>query len=568
MKTKRFLSIILTLVLLLTAAAVCALPTFADGTVITEVDVIGFKEPEVGQTVRENVASIALPEGARYKLDEYFWSNEDTGEIMADPEKFEADTAYSFAVTLLPAAGCSFDPDVRITVNGDPALVEITFVNMTPEGLTALITPSFLIEGDGATYISEVSLDGYTEPAAGTKASEAPLPTIPQDASYYVEEMYWWCETDYKEMKSRDIFEKGKQYSLVVALYPEDGCSFKFSTQAYVNGEGPLDKDATAYTRIDGAFYIWMTPFYPASDGEPDTVSAVDVTITSFPIAGLTPEELPEPYSENIGYEVSAWRWCNDTDERYMERGEAFEEGKTYSLFMVVDEVPGFVFAEDVTLTINGETDLVAADATVSSFRTISMQPPHAIDSVCINGVKEPQVGQTVGENLASITLPEGAPYSVDLEEGVLWICLDEAVGIGVLYPNDKFEAGKTYYLAFNVVAADGYAFNPSVPPKVLFNGETTLAEANGSIVGDLGVSVVCITVAMEPKTADILYGDVFTDGYVNKKDSLALRRYLADNNYEIDLAAADVFYDGVVNKKDSLRLKQYLAGWDVKLGA
>ena len=65
-----------------------------------------------------------------------------------------------------------------------------------------------------------------------------------------------------------------------------------------------------------------------------------------------------------------------------------------------------------------------------------------------------------------------------------------------------------------------------------------------------------------------ILYGDVNGDGIVNKKDSLSLKKFLADSFYEIDLDAADVTGDGSVNKKDSLRLKQYLAGWDVVLGA
>ena len=69
------------------------------------------------------------------------------------------------------------------------------------------------------------------------------------------------------------------------------------------------------------------------------------------------------------------------------------------------------------------------------------------------------------------------------------------------------------------------------------------------------------------PAAAKTLYGDVYHDGAVNKKDSLALRKYLADNKYDIDKEAADVYYDGTVNKKDSLRLKQYLAGWKVTLG-
>ena len=72
---------------------------------------------------------------------------------------------------------------------------------------------------------------------------------------------------------------------------------------------------------------------------------------------------------------------------------------------------------------------------------------------------------------------------------------------------------------------------------------------------------------AFSSDAGTILFGDVNGDGNVNKKDSLALKKYLADNSNPIDLAAADVMYDGAVNKKDSLRLKQYLAGWEVSLG-
>ena len=69
--------------------------------------------------------------------------------------------------------------------------------------------------------------------------------------------------------------------------------------------------------------------------------------------------------------------------------------------------------------------------------------------------------------------------------------------------------------------------------------------------------------------TEAALSGDVNGDGAVNKKDSLALKKYLADpENHPIVLAAVDVNVDGCVNKKDSLRLKQYLAGWAVALGA
>ena len=70
-----------------------------------------------------------------------------------------------------------------------------------------------------------------------------------------------------------------------------------------------------------------------------------------------------------------------------------------------------------------------------------------------------------------------------------------------------------------------------------------------------------------ETKVNNVIPGDVTGDGVVNKMDALRLKKYLADLDVEIDLAAADVNCDGVVNKMDALRLKKYLAGQDVKLG-
>lgn len=70
------------------------------------------------------------------------------------------------------------------------------------------------------------------------------------------------------------------------------------------------------------------------------------------------------------------------------------------------------------------------------------------------------------------------------------------------------------------------------------------------------------------PPLDGLACGDVNSDGSVNKKDLLTLKRFFSDVTVPIDLAEADVNADGTVNKKDLLRLKQYLAGFDVPLGA
>ena len=112
------------------------------------------------------------------------------------------------------------------------------------------------------------------------------------------------------------------------------------------------------------------------------------------------------------------------------------------------------------------------------------------------------------------------------------------------------------------------YAFDMKILPFILLAamlfiscGASLTGTAENRAAGPLAES------ALDERGGAFLYGDVNGDGSVNKKDSLALKKYLADSTYPIDLTAADVNDDGAVNKKDSLRLKQYLAGWEVTLG-
>ena len=98
---------------------------------------------------------------------------------------------------------------------------------------------------------------------------------------------------------------------------------------------------------------------------------------------------------------------------------------------------------------------------------------------------------------------------------------------------------------------------------RILRQQQDSKALALARFLPDLTYAFYCENAV--PPT--VLYGDIRSDGYVNKKDSLALRHYLADNAYAINKDAADVYRDGFINKKDSLHLKQFLAGWDVLLG-
>ena len=66
---------------------------------------------------------------------------------------------------------------------------------------------------------------------------------------------------------------------------------------------------------------------------------------------------------------------------------------------------------------------------------------------------------------------------------------------------------------------------------------------------------------------ASPVYGDVNSDGKVDRKDLTRLAQYFARWDVEIDNAAADANGDGKVDRKDLTRLAQYFARWDVVLG-
>ncbi|MGN0441313.1 MAG: dockerin type I domain-containing protein [Acutalibacteraceae bacterium] len=115
------------------------------------------------------------------------------------------------------------------------------------------------------------------------------------------------------------------------------------------------------------------------------------------------------------------------------------------------------------------------------------------------------------------------------------------------------------------IIATLEFTVNPNA--KVGSSINITVNYNPGDIINSSSDNINPDVVSGEIKILNFIYGDVNSDGVVNKKDSLMLKRYLADNTVKIDKKAADVNADNSVNKKDSLRLKQYLAGWNVKLG-
>ena len=136
--------------------------------------------------------------------------------------------------------------------------------------------------------------------------------------------------------------------------------------------------------------------------------------------------------------------------------------------------------------------------------------------------------------------------------------------------------SGNKYILSYEASGFDDITANGILATLEFTINENATVDSFSSIslsynVGDvINVNFDDINLAVVSGGINItnfIYGDLNGDGLVNKKDSLLMKMYLADNETVIDMQAADVYADGSINKKDSLYLKQYLAGLDVELG-
>lgn len=141
-------------------------------------------------------------------------------------------------------------------------------------------------------------------------------------------------------------------------------------------------------------------------------------------------------------------------------------------------------------------------------------------------------------------------------------------------YPSGKITEGSSIKLS---CATDGaeiyYTTDGSTPtvkstkytePIIINESKTIKAIATKKGMEDSRISQFNYIVSQK---SNILYGDINSDGEVNRLDLLRLSKHFAGWDVEIDEKASDVNDDGEVNRIDLLRLSKYFAGWDVTLG-
>ena len=190
-------------------------------------------------------------------------------------------------------------------------------------------------------------------------------------------------------------------------------------------------------------------------------IPTVNITGFRLPTVGQKAEDNLETLSVPAGakYYISEAYWINTHSSLFVSPGDAFEEGIIYYLKVVVAPLSGYsvenakpYFDGSQTYVDTGYTRMEGNTLVFYSINLTAVKPT-VINYVELLGFRNPTPGQTAGANLASLSVPSNAKYSIS---DAYWV---EVSSYSALSDTDVFEEGVTYFLSVYVEAKYGYTF-------------------------------------------------------------------------------------------------------------
>ncbi|MBR6917528.1 MAG: dockerin type I repeat-containing protein [Clostridia bacterium] len=228
---------------------------------------------------------------------------------------------------------------------------------------------------------------------------------------------------------------------------------------------------------------------FDAFAGDKVTISEIDVKVDEYPFIGLTMFDIPAPYvDENCGYYIETWYWYDDSwgyENHTVSEFEPFAKDHTYRLYVYLKPTDDHKFSGEMSVTVNGTTEQLWPFYSFEENGGYlwTMSKPAVLqaitDDVSIDGLCVPRIGQTAGDNLKNIELDPDANYHIS---EIYWRCV-----AGELNDDDKFEAGKKYYLVVRLAPNDDYCFDGDNAPDVYMNGTDDYIDKEYTFVLDDG---------------------------------------------------------------------------------
>ena len=410
---------------------------------------------EISYTVEPPVAgempldvNIVTPEDANY----YAWSswykfNSEEGywESLRCYDEFEEGEEYIFGITIDPYGGYGFTEDVVVISNGTVLGADAYY---NEDGWRLSVDEYFVAEATEPTesiVIDSVMISDLQAPVAGEPLDDS-VTVLTEGCTA---ELNWSVYDGADFLPVAGTAEKGMEYCLDIILTASEGYSFAEEIQIWLD-----DEQDWAYSwgdRDTAEVSLWYDTC--------EVIESIAITSTDKGELGAAASADGVSAPEGANYTVSAYWGVLNMEEGLVPFEGVFADNTVYAYTVNAEPAEGYKFAEELTVTYNGEPvseDFLFYDSSslevVGEVFTGTMQKVRKVE---IN--TRFKAGMKASD--AVVEVPEDAPYEiteyywVDMETG------DELTG--------KFVAGKQYGLMAYVAPKAGYVIDMAAQTAV-----------------------------------------------------------------------------------------------------
>jgi hypothetical protein len=170
---------------------------------------------------------------------------------------------------------------------------------------------------------------------------------IPEGAPYSVQANWLLYGGAYQFAGPGAYFEDGRVYYLEILVKPAAGYRIAENATILVDG-----MEFTGIT-MTGDTGIWLYKQYNCGL---QVIDRVDLTVT-VPVAGMQPGSVQLPEGVSVALKDFSWAYCESgefADAVDLLDGDIFEAGYHYMISGSLVAEKGYVFAENLTITVNG----------------------------------------------------------------------------------------------------------------------------------------------------------------------------------------------------------------------
>ena len=452
------------------AADRCVISTPSTEAVVSkEIHTINLTCPETliaGARVSDYM-DVSVPDDAKYTCMDFWWFNQTRWEDVSENGIFVEGVPYISRWVLWAEEGYSFADDVKILVNGvEGKTSELTQIS----GGTANIwtTP---IETETPILISKIELtDMDVTPVLGQKSGNCLHVTLPENCGYTIHEHVWHDVKTWYHVGLDEVFRDDREYFVYITFTTLPGYAFSEDVQATINGSADSVDPDNGGREGSHDFVIWTKR---TKTPPPTAISEINLTdVDMTPVVGEKNGDWRHAtLPENCGYTISEHHW-QKVGAGDMSSDVVFYAGTSYRVTFILKAEPGYIFAEDAVVTVNGSAELVdtgnSRRLNTNEFRVwtaeVQTPPPTAISEINLTDVDVTPVADMRMGDLQHVTVPEDCGYTVS---NYLW----NEYGVGNCEDDDVFVAGASYRVLIRLQADPNYAFSDDV--VVTINGST-----------------------------------------------------------------------------------------------